>query len=404
MKFIDGSITAAQGFLASGVHVGIRKNKGKKDLALIYCETLCDAAAVYTTNAVKGAPLKVTKKHLENGKARAIVCNSGNANTCAANGEKLAEDCCAIVAKCTGVDASDVIVASTGVIGQTLCLEPFENGIPLAAKKLSKEGNSDAAAAIMTTDTVMKQFAVEFEIGGKVCRLGGIAKGSGMIAPNMATLLVFVTTDVNITSEMLQKAVSEDVKTSFNMVCIDGDTSTNDMLTVMASGLAGNERITAEGKDFDEFKKALKAVTTSLCKLIATDGEGASKLIECTVDGAKDYENARKMCKAIISSNLFKAAIFGADANWGRVLCAAGYSGADADFEKAKVEFKSQAGEIVVCLDGAGLEFDEDLAKKILTEKEIKVILTLKDGDGKCEGWGCDLTYDYVKINGDYRT
>ena len=303
-----------------------------------------------------------------------------------------------------GVDSSDVIVASTGVIGQTLSLEPFESGIPVAAKKLSKDGSTDAAEAIMTTDTVKKQFAVEFEIGGKICRLGGIAKGSGMIAPNMATLLVFVTTDVNISSEMLHKAISEDVKTSFNMVCIDGDTSTNDMLTVMASGLAGNERITSEGEDFDKFKNALKAVTTSLCKLIATDGEGASKLIECTVEGAKDYESARKMCKAIISSNLFKAAIFGADANWGRVLCAMGYSKAPFRPEYVDVAFESENGSVAVCEKGAALNFDEELAKKVLTANEVTIQIDVHEGEHAATAWGCDLTYDYVKINGDYRT
>ncbi len=404
MKFIEGGVTAAQGFSASGVHAGIRKNKTKKDLALIMSDCDCSAAAVYTQNKVKGAPLTVTKKHIEDGKARAIICNSGNANTCAEDGVKIAERCCEIVAESNGIKKEDIIVASTGVIGQKLSIEPFEKGIPLATKELSKEGGKDAAEAIMTTDTFAKEYAVEFKVSGKVCKIGGIAKGSGMICPNMATLLVFVTTDISISSEMLQKAISEDVKKSFNMVCVDGDTSTNDMLCILANGKAGNQTVISDCSDFKEFCKALSEVTMNLCKMIASDGEGATKLIECTVKGAKDYENARKMVKSVISSSLFKAAMFGADANWGRVLCAAGYSGAEADFEKAEVEFFSKAGKIVVCKKGAGLDFDEELAKKILSEKEITVTVTLKDGKGTATGWGCDLTYDYVMINGDYRT
>ena len=403
MKEIKGGVCAAKGFKASGVHCGIRKNKTKKDLALIYSEKKAVAACVYTTNLVKGAPITVTKANVSDGYAQAAICNSGNANTCNANGVEIAEKMCSLLSEELGIDKTDVIVASTGVIGQPLDIEPIANGIPSLVKEL-KTDSTDAAAAIMTTDTVQKCVSYSFEIGGKECRIGGIAKGSGMIHPNMATMLVFVTTDTAISHEMLQKALSEDVKSSFNMVSIDGDTSTNDMVSVMANGLAGNEEITCEGETFDEFCKALNAVTTHLCRMIAGDGEGATKLLECIVSGADSKQTAVTVSKSVICSSLFKAAMFGADANWGRVLCAIGYSGADVDVEKIDVSFKSASGEIEVCKNGAGVDFSEEKAKEILIEKEIQVLINLNSGNESATAWGCDLTYDYVKINGDYRT
>ncbi|MBQ7838227.1 MAG: bifunctional glutamate N-acetyltransferase/amino-acid acetyltransferase ArgJ [Clostridia bacterium] len=403
MKQISGGVCAAKGFTASGVHCGIRKNRTKKDLALIFSEKKAAAACVYTTNLVKGAPITVTKNNVADGYAQAVICNSGNANTCNANGIEIAEEMCALISKELEISEKDVIVASTGVIGQTLDITPIANGIPALAAGLKAE-TADAAEAIMTTDTVEKIVSYSFEIGGKECRIGGIAKGSGMIHPNMATMLVFVTTDCAISSEMLQKALSEDIKSSFNMVSVDGDTSTNDMVSVMANGLAGNEEITSEGADFDEFCKALNAVTTHLCRMIAGDGEGATKLLECIVTGADKKETAVTVAKSVICSSLFKAAMFGADANWGRVLCAIGYSGADVDVTKIDVSFKSAAGQVDVCKNGAGIDFSEETAKEVLTEKEIQVLIELNSGSYDATAWGCDLTYDYVKINGDYRT
>ena len=403
MKITAGGVCAAKGFRASGIHCGIRKNKTKKDLALIYSEVQASAAAVYTTNLVKGAPLTVTKKHLQNGKAQAVICNSGNANTCNANGIEIAEKMSGLVSAELGIPAEDVIVASTGVIGQPLDITPIANGMKALAEGLGD--NSDAAAeGIMTTDTVKKEIAVTFEIGGKTCTIGGIAKGSGMIHPNMATMLVFITTDAAISGEMLAKALSSDIKNTFNMVSVDGDTSTNDMVAVMANGMAGNAEITSEGSDFDTFMQALNTVTVYLCRMIAADGEGATKLLECTVKGAKTEAIAKTVAKSIICSSLVKAAMFGSDANWGRVLCAIGYSGADVDVTKVDVSFVSAAGEILVCKDGAGVEFSEEIAKKILLEKEIGISVSLNDGEQNAVAWGCDLTYDYVKINGDYRT
>lgn len=404
MKIIKGGVCAAKGFKASGIHCGIRKNKSKKDLALIVCDKLCSAAAVYTTNLVKGAPVYVTKNNISDGYAQAVICNSGNANTCNANGKEVAEEMCALVNKYTGIKASDVIVASTGVIGQPLDVTPIKDGMESLVAALSEDGSLAANQAIMTTDTIEKEIAVEFTAGGKKCAIGGIAKGSGMIHPNMATMLVFLTTDIAITPGMLQKAVSEDVKTSFNMVSVDGDTSTNDMLCVLASGEAGNETVDADGEDFALFKAALNKVTTYLCRLIAKDGEGATKLLECVASGAKDYETAAKVAKSVITSSLLKAAMFGADANWGRVLCAIGYSGADVDVMKIGVSFASDAGSIEVCKNGEGVDFSEDKAKVILSESEIKILVSLGGGDYSATAWGCDLTYDYVKINGDYRT
>lgn len=404
MKMIEGGVCAAKGFKANGIHCGIRKNRSKRDLALIFCEKQCSAAAVYTTNLVKGAPLTVTKKHLENGKAQAVICNSGNANTCNANGIEIAEKMSDLLAEKLGITANDVVVASTGVIGQPLDIKPIADGIEPLAGGLSENGGEFAAEAIMTTDTVKKEVAVEFELSGKTCRIGGIAKGSGMIHPNMATMLVFITTDASISPEMLRKALSGDIADTFNMISIDGDTSTNDMVTVLASGMAENDEITEQNDDFKTFMKALNTVTVALCRMIAGDGEGATKLLECEVGGAKDKQTAKTVAKSVICSSLLKAAMFGADANWGRVLCAIGYSGADVDVDKIDVAFKSKAGQIEVCKNGSGVDFSEDMAKKILSEKEIEILVYLNSGEQKSTAWGCDLTYDYVKINGDYRT
>ena len=404
MKLINGGVTAAQGFTASGIHCGIRRNTSKNDLSLIFSSVPCTAAAVYTTNLVKGAPLTVTKAHIADGKAQAVICNSGNANTCNADGIEIAEGMAALAADALGISPSDVVVASTGVIGQPLSLEPIKNGMGELVSKLSEDGGLEAALGIMTTDTIPKEVAAEFELGGKTCRIGGIAKGSGMIHPNMATMLVFITTDAAISPDMLQKALSGDIQSTFNMISIDGDTSTNDMVTVLANGTAGNAEITCEGEDFTAFMKALNTVTVGLCRMIAGDGEGATKLLECRVTGAQTPEIAKTVAKSVICSSLLKAAMFGADANWGRVLCAIGYSGAAVDVNKIDVSFKSAKGEILVCKDGSGVEFSEEKAKEILLEKEIEILVALNDGDHDSVAWGCDLTYDYVKINGDYRT
>ncbi len=403
MEIINGGVCAATGFTAGGIHCGIRKNKTKKDLALIFSEKRAAAAAVYTTNLVKGAPLIVTKNHIADGFAQAVICNSGNANTCNANGIEIAESMSKLVSEAMNISENDVVVASTGVIGQPLDIAPIKDG--MSALKDSLGNNSeDAAEGIMTTDTVLKEIAVSFNVGGKECKIGGIAKGSGMIHPNMATMLVFITTDCAISPEMLKKALSTDIKNTFNMVSVDGDTSTNDMVTVLANGMAGNEEITCDGEDFDTFMKALNTITVHLCRMIAGDGEGATKLLECQVNGAKTEEIAKTVAKSVICSSLTKAAMFGADANWGRVLCAIGYSGADVDVTKIDVSFISSKGEILVCKNGAGVEFSEEKAKEILLEKEIVTKIELNDGSWGATAWGCDLTYEYVKINGDYRT
>ena len=404
VKLINGGVCAAKGYSASGIYCGIRKNPNKKDLALIVSDVPASAAAVYTTNRVKGAPLLVTKAHIADGQAQAIICNSGNANTCNADGVEIAEAMSSLTASALNIQAADVVVASTGVIGQPLPLAPIAAGIPKLAEALSADGSSDACAAIMTTDTWEKSVAVEFELGGKTCRLGGIAKGSGMIHPNMATMLVFLTSDAAICPEMLQQALSGDIRNTFNMISVDGDTSTNDMVVLLANGLAGNEEITCEGEDFSQFMCALNTVTLQLCRMIAGDGEGATKLLECTVSGAKDDDTAKTIARSVICSNLLKAAMFGEDANWGRVLCAVGYSGAYADLEKIGVVFQSAAGSISVCENGAGIDFSEEKASEILHEKEINILVTLGDGSAQATAWGCDLTYDYVKINGDYRS
>ena len=404
IKPIEGGVCAATGFTAGGIHCGIRKNRTKKDLALIVSSVPAAAAAVYTTNLVKGAPLTVTKDHIADGYARAVICNSGNANTCNADGIQVAEKMSALVAEALAIAPTDVVVASTGVIGQPLDISPIAAGIPTLVDSLSAYGSDAAAEGIMTTDTIKKEVAVEFTLGGKICRMGGIAKGSGMIHPNMATMLVFITTDAAIAPTMLQKALQSDIQDTFNMVSVDGDTSTNDMVTVLANGMAGNEVITTEGEDYTAFMQALNTVTVSLCRMIAADGEGATKLLECAVTGAADITTAKTVAKSVICSSLLKAAMFGADANWGRVLCAIGYSGADVDVTKVDVSFRSAKGTIPVCKNGAGIPFSEEIAKEILLEKEIDILIELNSGDACATAWGCDLTYDYVKINGDYRT
>ena len=403
MNIISGGVCAAKGFAANGIHCGIRRNKTKRDLALIYSEVPASAASVYTSNLVKGAPIAVTKAHLADGKAQAILCNSGNANTCNADGVEVAQKMCELLANEMGISADDVVVASTGVIGQRLSVEPIAAGIPTLVQGLGDHSDW-AAEGIMTTDTKKKELAVSFTVDGVECKIGGICKGSGMIHPNLATMLVFITTDCAISAAMLSKALKSDVQNTFNMVSVDGDTSTNDMVTVLANGMAGNAEITAEGPAFDAFMKALNTVTVYLCRAIAGDGEGATKLLECQVTGAKTEQAAKTVAKSVICSSLTKAALFGADANWGRVLCAIGYSGADVDVEKVNVAFHSAKGTVSVCANGAGVDFSEEQAKEILLESAIDILIDLNDGDGTATAWGCDLTYDYVKINGDYRT
>lgn len=415
-KFVDGGVCAAKGFKASGVYCGIKKSptndgndttiKHKNDICLVVSDVICNAAAVYTQNKVKGAPIVVTKSNLEKtgGKAKAVIANSKNANTCNADGEEKAYKMCCLAAEGLGIKPEEVIVASTGVIGQILPIEPVEAAIKPLCEKLSYTGNEEAATAIMTTDTVKKEVAVQFTVGGKLCSLGGMAKGSGMIHPNMATTLNFITTDAAISTKMLQKALSEVVKITYNCLSIDGDTSTNDMVAVMANGLAGNAEITAEGADFEEFKKALFAVMMNMTRMLAKDGEGATKLLECNVTGASDLDTAIIVAKSVIRSPLFKCAMFGADANWGRILCAVGYAEADFDINKVFVSLSSKAGKIDVCADGAGIDFSEEEAKKVLLEDEITIDVSIGDGKASATAWGCDLTYNYVKINGDYRS
>jgi len=404
LKVIEGGVCAARGFKANGVHCGIKNNNTeKKDLALIVSEKRAACACVYTKNLVKGAPIIVTKEHVKDGYASAVIVNSGNANTCNANGIEIAEGMANLVEEYAGIKAEDVVVASTGVIGQKLSLDPIKKGMGELVGGLG-DNSIKAAEAIMTTDTVSKQIAYEFELGGVKCHIGAICKGVGMICPNMATMLMFVCTDAAITPALLQKALSSDVEDSLNMVSVDRDTSTNDTLCVMANGLAGNAAINAENADYKKFRKALSAVTTYMCRRIAKDGEGATKLIECKVTGAKSKKIAKTVAKSVVCSNLLKAAMFGADANWGRVLCAIGYSGVEVDVDKIDVEFSSRAGEILVCKDGRGVDFSEEKAKEILTEDEITINVNLNCGAYKSTAWGCDLTYDYVKINGDYRS
>lgn len=406
-KIIEGGVCAAKGFKASGVYCAIKENPTKKnDIALIVSDVMCNAAGVYTSNKVKGAPVVVTKKNLEKsgGKAKAVIVNSKNANTCNADGEEKAEKMCSLAADALGIKPEEVIVASTGVIGQVLPIEPIVKAVPQLVEKLSYTGNVEAATAIMTTDTVKKEYAVEFDIGGKVCHLGGMAKGSGMIHPNMATTLNFITTDCAVSAPMLQKALSEIVKITYNCLSVDGDQSTNDTCMLMSNGLAENAEIAAEGAKFDTFKAALYQVMANLTRMLAKDGEGATKLLTCICSSAPDLDTAIIVAKSVIRSPLFKCAMFGADANWGRVLCAIGYAEADFDINKVDVDLGSRAGRIAVCRNGAGVDFSEEEAKKILTEDEIEIYIELNAGDAKATAWGCDLTYDYVKINGDYRS
>ena len=406
MDFVwkNGGVCAPKGFKASGIHCGIRKNKTKKDLALIVADNLCSAAAVYTTNKVYGAPITVTRQHLQNGKAQVVICNSGNANTCNADGVEKAKMMADLVEKHTGISSSDVIVASTGVIGQVLPIEPIADGMQQLASELNYNGSDDAATAIMTTDTVKKEYAVELDIDGKKVTIGAIAKGSGMIHPNMATLLCFVTTDVNISPAMLDKALKEVVVDTLNMVSVDGDTSTNDMLTIMASGCANNKEIVEENDDYNLFKDALNQLLTKVSKAIAKDGEGATKLMECVVKNAPQKQLARVIAKSVITSSLLKSAVFASDANWGRILCAIGYAEGDFDVSKIDVDIVSSKGKVTVCQNGAGVDFDEDVATNVLNNDEFTIVVDMHSGEFDATAWGCDLTYDYVKINADYRT
>ncbi|MFR3944132.1 MAG: bifunctional glutamate N-acetyltransferase/amino-acid acetyltransferase ArgJ [Eubacterium sp.] len=409
MKHTNGGVCAAKGFKASGVYCGIKKSNSpthKNDLGMIVSDVPCAAAAVYTTNKVKGAPIIVTKKNLKKtgGVARAVIVNSKNANTCNADGEEKAEKMCSLAANALGIKSEEIIVASTGVIGQVLPIEPIEAGIKPLVDGLSYTGNEAAATAIMTTDTIKKEYAVEFEIGGVKCKIGGMAKGSGMIHPNMATTLNFITTDAAIEKNALQEALNDIVKITYNCLSIDGDTSTNDMVALMANGLAQNEEIKSGSVEFVLFKSALYEVMMHLTRMLAKDGEGASKLIECVCKGAPSQDDAITVAKSVIGSTLFKCAIFGEDANWGRILCAVGYADAEFDINKVDVDLKSEYGEIAVCRSGAGVEFSEEKAAEILKSDEIFVLINLNAGEAKATAWGCDLTYDYVKINGDYRT
>ena len=405
VKYIEGGVTAAKGFSAAGLHCGIRKNRTKKDLALILSATEADGAAVYTQNKVKGAPLLVTKQHLEQGTVRAVVCNSGIANTCAADGVEKAQAMCRLAAEQLGIDENKVLVASTGVIGPSIDLEPIQKAMPDLCAALSEDGSSEAAQAIMTTDTKEKSCAVEFTIGGKTCRMGGIAKGSGMIHPNMATMLCFITTDAAVEPAVLQTALRAAVADTFNMLSVDGDTSTNDMVTVLANGASGAPRIAqAQGEDYEAFFAALQAVCTDIVRKLAADGEGAGRLIEAHISGGATVKDARAIALSVIQSSLLKAAMFGADANWGRVLCAIGYADAQVDIAGVDVDFRSAAGTVAVCRSGAGIPFDEDIAKKVLSETEIHIDVTLHDGEAAATAYGCDLTYEYVRINGDYRS
>ena len=406
MNFIEnGTVTSPKGFKGAGICGSVKpSNTTKKDIALIASDVVCNAAAVFTKNLVKSSAIIVTQKNLQNGKAQAVVVNSGNANTCNADGEEKAKRMCDLAAQYLHIDNNDIIVASTGVIGQPLPIEPFEKSIPILAENMSENGGTDVAEAIMTTDTVKKQAAVQVEIDGKTVTIGAVAKGSGMIHINMGTMLSFVTTDAAVSAEMLRSALTEAVEKSYNMVSVDGDTSTNDTLAIMANGYAGNKEITSKDNDYKVFTQALTELCKAMAKKLAADGEGATKLLVCTVNGAKTDVDAKGAAKSVICSSLVKAAMFGADANWGRILCAIGYSGCDIDVTKVDVSFVSKSGRVDVCKNGAGIEFDEDIAKIVLSENEITIDVSLNDGKGSAEAYGCDLTYDYVKINGDYRT
>lgn len=405
-EYIEGGVCAADGFTANGCHCGLDAREDKNDLGMIYSERLCNAAAVYTTNKVKGAPIIVTKKNLEasGGKARAVIVNSKNANTCNADGEEKARMMCELAAGQLHISPQEVIVASTGVIGQVLPIEPVKEHVAELAAGLSKDRHEEAAKAIMTTDTVKKEAAVCFNLNGKTCRLGGMAKGSGMIHPNMATTLNFITTDAAVSAQMLNKALGEIVKVTYNCLSVDGDTSTNDMVCILANGAAGNTEVTKEDEDYEVLKKALYLVLLQLTKMLAADGEGAGKLLECTCKGAPDEDTAIIVAKSVIRSPLVKCAMFGADANCGRILCAVGYAEAEFDVHKVDVELASANGTVAVCRDGNGIAFSEEKAAAVLAADEIFIQIDLKQGNAQAKAWGCDMTYDYVKINADYRS
>jgi glutamate N-acetyltransferase/amino-acid N-acetyltransferase len=400
---VSGGITAAPGFLASGIHCGIRKNREKRDLALIVADRLCAAAAVYTTNKVKAAPLYLTMENLKDGHARAILVNSGNANACAPGGLEAAQTTVAAAAKAAGLKPEDFIVNSTGVIGQALPVDTMVMKMPELVNALSPDG-CGAAEAIMTTDTFVKTHAVEFTVGGTTITLGGMAKGSGMIHPDMATMLAFLTTNICIEPDLLQEALRESAACTYNRISVDGDTSTNDMTAILASGAAKNPIIDAKNENYFIFLQVLNEVNLKLAKDIARDGEGATKLIICRVKEAASEETAVALAKSVISSSLVKAMVFGEDANVGRVLCAMGYAGVDFEPQAVDIIFASAAGQVMVCQNGIGLAFDEGLALIVLKEKEITIEVHLHSGTKTAEAYGCDLTYDYVKINGDYRT
>ena len=413
IKSIEGGVCAPKGFYAAGMYAGFKKSK-KKDLSLLYSEKICEAAAAYTTNKVKGATLKVTMDHLADGKAQAVITNSGYANTLAPNGMEIALKTCGLTGEALGLKASDIVVCSTGVIGVPPRIEPFEKNVPVLAKAVLEKaagkdggkyyGSEFAAEAIMTTDTVKKEVAVEFEMGGKLCRIGGMAKGSGMINPNMATMLVFITTDVNISSALLRVILKNDINHSFNQISIDGDMSTNDSVIVLANGLAGNKKIRASGTDAQLFAAALNILTVKLARMLAKDGEGATKLIECRVENAPTDDLAMKIAKTVIQSDLVKTAIFGSDANWGRIICAVGYTPGNFNTDNVEVILSSTKGHLLVCKESLAVEFDEVLAKEVLGEDEIIIKVNLHDGMANAKAFGCDLTYDYVRINGRYRT
>lgn len=410
-NIISKGVCAPKGFKANGIHCGIRKNKSKKDLSIIYSNVMCSAAAIYTQNKVQGAPIAVTKAHIEDGYAQAVIVNSGNANTCNADGVDIANQMSNLCAKALHLKENDIIIASTGVIGQQLPIQPIADHMQELVSGLNDNGSFDAVSGIMTTDTFQKEYAVSFTLNGKECKVGGIAKGSGMIHPNMATMLAFLTSDVKIAPVMLKKLVKEVGDDTFNMVSVDGDTSTNDMLSIMCNGLAENEEIVEINEDYQIFKQAVYTVCEALSKMLASDGEGATKLLTCKVNNARSIKDAKAVAKSIICSSLFKAAMFGNDANWGRILCAIGYADAEYEVEKIDVILASAKGSMQVCKDGKGVSvensdtgIDEEKALEILKEKEVEIIVDLKDGTHNAIAWGCDLTYDYVKINGDYRT
>lgn len=404
-EFVEGGVCAAEGFTAGGVIAGIKAgNVTKRDLAMIYCAERCRTAALFTSNKVKGAPIIVSKEHLEDGYAQAVIVNSGNANTCNPDGVEIAEEMCELTAQALDIDANDVLVGSTGVIGEKLDIKPIRIMIPTLSKSLSKKNNGDAVEAIMTTDTRKKEVAVEFEMNGRKCHVGGMSKGSGMINPNMATMLAFISTDVCIAQGLLEKALRKVNDITYNMVCVDGDTSTNDTIFLMSSGLAKNPEIIVEDKNYEVFENALYAVMMNLARETARDGEGATKLIECIVNNAPSEKAARAIAKSVISSSLVKAALFAADANWGRISCAVGYADADFEVDKMSIEIASSKGKMTVCVDNAGINFSEDVAKEILSEEEIKILIDLHDGSHNAVAWGCDLTFDYVKINAEYRS